>query len=109
MRTIIVLAGAFLSAVLLLAIVDIYVPERSVLTVPLMVIFFIIWVVGFGYATLPENLKKKIIAVLAIEALALAITAVYFIATRGFEPKYIFGLTLGAASLIIILLLREKR
>lgn len=109
MRTITVLAGAFLSAVLLLAIVDIYVTERSVLTVPLMVIFFIIWVVGFGYATVAENLKKKIIAVIAIEGSALAITAVYYIATRGFEAKYIFGLTLGVASLIIILLLREKR
>jgi hypothetical protein len=109
MRTITVLTGAFLSAILLVAIVDIYVPDHSVMTIPLMVIFFIIWIVGFGYATVPENLKKKTIAVLTIEGLALAITAGYFIVSIGFEPKYIFGLTLGVASLIIMILLREKR
>ncbi len=109
MRTIIILTGSFLSAILLVAIVDIYVPDHTVMVIPLMVIFFVIWMVGFGYATVPENLKKKTIAVLIIEGLALAVTAVYFIISIGFEPKYIFGLTLGVASLIIMILLREKR
>ena len=109
MKTVTSLAGAFLSAVLLLAIVDIYTPEKPMLDLPLLIIFFIVWSVGFGYATIDANLKKKIIAVLVIEGLALAGTAVYFLATRGFEPKYIFGLTVGVSAMIIMLLLREKK
>lgn len=108
MKLMIAFGGAFLSAVLLLAIIDIYTPERSLMAIPLLVIFFLIWAVGFGYATVAENLKKKVMAVLAIESVALALSAIYFIVLKGLEPKYIFGLVLGAASIIIIFILREK-
>ena len=109
MRIVISLAGAFLAAVLLLSVVDIYTPDRAMLDLPLLVIFFIIWSVGFGYATVEANLKKKIIAVLISEGIALAGTAGYFIITRGFEPKFIFGLTLGVSAIVIMLLLRENK
>ena len=109
MKTVISLSGAFLASVLLLAIVDIYTPDRAILDLPLLIIFFVIWSVGFGYATVEDNLKKKIIAVLTIEGVALAGTAGYYLITRGFEPKFIFGLTLGVSAIIIMLLLREKK
>ena len=109
MRVLISLAGAFLAAILLLAIVDIYTVDRTMLDLPLLIIFFIVWAVGFGYATVEANLKKKIIAVLAIEGVALAGSAGYFTITRGFSSEYTFGLTLGVAAIIIMLLLRNKK
>jgi hypothetical protein len=109
MKTIIALFGAFVSAALLLVIVDIYTPGWAVLDLPLFVIFFVIWVVGFGYATIETNLKKKIVAVLIIEGLALVGSSGYFIYTRGFEREYIFGITLGFAAVIIMLLLKDKK
>ena len=72
MRIVIALGGSFLSAILLLALVDVYTPGRNMMNMPLLVIFFVIWGVGFGYATVEANLKKKITAVLMIEGLALA-------------------------------------
>ncbi len=78
------------------------------LDVPLLIIFFVIWAIGFGYGTIEANLKKKIIAVLAIEGLALAGSSGYFMITRGFHSEYTFGITLGIAALIIMIILREK-
>ena len=108
MRIVTALGGSFLSAILLLALVDVYTPGRNMMNVPLFVIFFIVWGVGFGYATVEANLKKKITAVLAIEGLALAGSSGYFMITRGFDEN-IFGLVLGIASLVIMLLLRTKK
>jgi len=108
MKTVIALAGAFLAAVLLLLIVDVYTPERTLLEPPLLLIFFVIWSIGFGYATVEANLKKKIIAVLTVEGAALAVIAGYYIITSGFD-RYIFHFTLGVSAIIIMLLLREKK
>ena len=52
---------------------------------------------------------SKIIAVLIIEGLALLGTSGYFLWVREFDKKYVFGLVLGAASILIMLLLREKK
>ena len=109
MRILTALFGAFLAAVLLLAVVDVYTPERTVLDLPLLLIFFAVWSVGFGYATVEENLKKKIIAVLIIEGIALAGTALYKLVAFGYEPKFIFGLTLGISAIIIMFLLRDSK
>jgi len=108
MKIAIALGGAFLSAILLLALVDVYTPGQYMLNVPIFIIFFVIWSVGFGYATVEANLKRKITAVLAIEGLALAGSAGYFMFTRGFAEN-IFGLTLGLAALVIMILLRTKK
>jgi len=108
MRIVIALSGAFLSAIMLLALVDVYTPGRTMLNLPLFVIFIVIWSVGFGYATVEANLRKKITAVLAIEGLALAGSSAYFMFTRGFDEN-IFGLVLGIASLVIMLLLRTSK
>jgi hypothetical protein len=108
MRIIASLAGAFLASALLLVLVDIYTPGFSVLNLPLFIIFFVIWCVGFGYATIEANLRKKIIAVLAIEGIALAGSSVYFMATRNIS-EYIFGFVLGISSIIIMILLRTKK
>ena len=108
MKTVIALAGAFLAAVLLLLIVDIYTPERTLLEPPLLLIFFVIWSIGFGYATVEANLKKKIVAVLTVEGAALAGIAGYYIITGDFD-RYIFHFTLGVSAIIIMLLLREKK
>lgn len=96
--------GAFASSVLLLAIVDIYTPGRNVMNLPLMVVFFVIWCAGFGYATIEANLKKKIIAIIIIEGIALTASSGYYIFTRGFDD-YIFGFALGIASLLIVFML----
>jgi hypothetical protein len=109
MKVIASLGGALLAAILLAAIVDLFYPSRTLLVVPLLVIFFIIFSVCFGYATVPANLKKKILIVLIIEGVSLAGMAVYFMATKGFDTKYLFGLTLGAACIIIMLLLNNKK
>jgi hypothetical protein len=108
MKIVIALSGAFLSAILLLALVDVYTPGRNMLNLPIFIFFFVIWSVGFGYATIEANLKKKITAVLAIEGIALAGSSGYFMFTRGFSEN-IFGLTLGVASLVIMILLRTKK
>jgi len=108
MKIVIALSGAFLSALLLLALVDVYTPGQNMLNVPIFVFFFVIWSVGFGYATVEANLKKKITAVLAIEGIALAGSSGYFMFTRGFDEN-IFGLTLGIAALVIMILLRTKK
>jgi hypothetical protein len=109
MKVIAALGGAFLAAILMAAIVDQFYPTRTLLVVPLLVIFFIVFAVCMGYATVPQNLKKKILIVLIIEGLSLAGMAVYFMVTRGFDSKYIFGLTLGVAVIIIMLLLSNKK
>ncbi len=108
MRIVIALGGSFLSAILLLALVDVYTPGRTMLNLPLLIIFFVVWSVGFGYATVEANLRKKIIAVLAIEGLALAGSSAYFMISRGFDEN-VFGLTLGIAALVIMLLLRTTK
>jgi hypothetical protein len=108
MKIIAALAGAFLASALLLVLVDIYTPGFSVLNPPLFVIFFVIWSVGFGYATIEANLKKKIIAVLVIEGIALTGSSLYFMFTRNFS-EYIFGLALGLSSIIIMFLLKSSK
>jgi uncharacterized membrane protein len=109
MKMIASLGGAFLAAILLAAIVDQFYPSRTLLVIPLLVIFFVVFAVCFGYGTVPQNLKKKILIVLIFEGLALAGMAIYFMATKGFDSKYIFGLTLGLACIIIMLLLSNKK
>ncbi len=111
MRIIASLAGAFLASALLLVIIDIYTPGYNLVSLiysPLFVIMFIIWAVSFGYATVEANLKKKIIAVLIIESLALAASAIYFMVTRDID-KNVFGLVLGLASLVVMLFFRSKK
>jgi hypothetical protein len=108
MRYIYSVAGAFIASVLLMAIVDIYTPGRTALNLPLIVIFIIIWSVGFGYATIEANLRRKIISVLVIEGLALTGSSGYFIFTRGFDD-YIYGFVLGIASLLIVFMLFVER
>jgi hypothetical protein len=109
MKVIASLGGALLAAILLAAIVDLFYPSRTLLVVPLLAIFFIIFAVSFGYATVPSNLKKKILIVLIVEGVSLAGMAGYFMAQKGFDTKYLFGLTLGAACIIIMLLLNNKK
>jgi hypothetical protein len=108
MKVIASLGGAFLASILLGAIVDLFYPSRTLLVIPLLVVFFVIFTVCFGYATVTQNLKKKIVAILVIEGVTLSGMAIYFMATKGFDSKYIFGLTLGVAAIIIMLLLNEK-
>ncbi len=109
MKLIASLGGALLAAILLAAIVDLFYPSRTLLVMPLLAIFFILFAVCFGYATVPANLKKKILAVLIIEGISLAGMAIYFMIQKGFDTKYLFGLTLGAACIIIMLLLNNKK
>jgi len=108
MRIAVALFGALLSALLLLVLVDIYSPGESVLEIPLLVIFFVIWSVGFGYATVESNLKKKIIAVLMIEGIALIGSALYFIIVRKTAQPYLLGLTAGVIAVLIPIILRDK-
>ncbi|NLI15554.1 MAG: hypothetical protein GX409_04625 [candidate division Zixibacteria bacterium] len=109
MKLIASLGGALLAAILLSAIVDLFYPTRTLLAIPLLAIFFVIFAVCFGYATVPANLKKKIAAVLVIEGISLIGMAVYFWIQKGFDTEYLFGLTLGAACIIIMILLNNKK
>jgi hypothetical protein len=109
MKLIASLGGALLAAILLAAIVDQFYPSRTLLVVPLLAIFFIIFAVCFGYATVPASLRKKILIVLIIEGVSLSGMAIYFIIIKGFDTKYLFGLTLGVACIIIMLLLNNKK
>jgi len=109
MKIVASLGGAFIASILMAAIVDLFYPTRTLIVIPLLVIFFVIFSVCFAYGTVAENLKKKIIAILIIEGLALAGMAVYFIVIKGFDTKYLFGLTLGVAAIIIMLLLMNKK
>ena len=108
MKIVTALAGAFLAAVLLLFIVDIYTTNQTIMDLPLLIIFFIVWSVGFGYATIEANLKKKIIAVLIIEGIALTGMAGYYIIVRGFN-QYIFHLTIGDLVITFMFFLRDKK
>ena len=108
MRFMAAVAGAFLASALMLVIVDIYTPGYNLINPPLFVIFLVIWCVGFGYATIEANLKKKIIAVLVIEGLALTGSSLYFMFTRGIS-EYIFGLVLGVSAIIIMILFGSKK
>lgn len=108
MRFVASVAGAFLASALLLVIVDTYTPGYPLFEWPLFVIFLVIWSVGFGYATIEANLKKKIVAVLVIEGIAAAGSAMYFMITRG-TTEYIFHLVLGVSTIVIMILLRSKK
>lgn len=111
MRIIASLAGAFWASALLLVIIDIYTPGynlTSMIYTPLFVILFIIWSVSFGYATVPANLKKKIIAVLTIESLALTGSSIYYMITRDID-KNVFGLTLGVGTFVLMFFFRSKK
>ncbi len=109
MRTVISLAGAFLAALLLLAIVNLYSSDQDLLELPLLVIFFAVMGVGFGYATIEANLKKKIVAVIIIEGIALTATAAFYLITRGYNQKDIFWLSVGISTIVILLVFREKK
>ncbi|MCD6163390.1 MAG: hypothetical protein J7K40_13400 [candidate division Zixibacteria bacterium] len=108
MKIVTALAGAFLAAVLLLFIVDIYTPDQTIIDLPLLIIFFIVWSVGFGYATIEANLKKKIVAVLIIEGIALTGMAGYYIIARDFN-QYIFHFTVGVLVIILMFFLKDKK
>ncbi len=111
MRIIASLAGAFLASALLLVIIDIYTPGYNLISLvysPLFIIMFVIWAVSFGYATVEANLKKKIIAVLILEALALTGSSIYYMITRHIH-KNLFGLILGIGTFIVMLLFRSKK
>jgi len=105
MKIIASIAGAFLSSALLMALVDIFTPGNNILNIPLFAIFFITWGVGFGYAAVEASLKKKIVAVLVIESIALTGCSAYFIVTRNYR-EYILGLALGLCSLFLMILLK---
>lgn len=109
MRIIASLAGAFLASALLLVIIDIYTPGYNLINLiysPLFVIMFVIWSVSFGYATIEANLKKKIISVLIIEAVALTASSIYYLIKH--DSGNYFALVLGISVLVGIIILRSK-
>ena len=112
MKIVASLAGAFLASALMLVIVDVYMPGYNIFSLiysPLFLILFIIWSVGFGYATIEANLKKKIVAVLMIESIALAGSSIYYMIAHEMSQENIFGLVFGIGAIVIVMVLRSGK